>query len=593
MELVNRIKEAIANERQRIVHPEPDEPKRERTLQRTAAKLLIGFFAIMIILTVLSRAADSLTIAKVSVDTPQNGSLTYEVEAEGEIESSKEVSMTAETSLRVLDVFVEEGQEVKKGDQLVAFDVEDIEEQLLQAQSELQKLILQKKQQKLSNTSSVNAVDNAKNAIENAKEDYAASTQSAQRTVERAQLDLYRANEDYQNALQNAEQSNSQSRQQAINNAQAALNSAKNEYDSTVMSRDSALRLEQRKVEDAQAFLASAQSGGNTAAIEAAQKALDRALEDQNTAIANWDRSLSQAQEKLTQAQNALTAAQNSSVDGGTQTIDSARRAFENAQRALQDAIENQKKQNVAGNRAIESAEQQLDSVQKDASNKSQQSQIQQQSIDIDIEIKERKVEKFKELRENNILTAPEDGAILAIGTDVGKRTNGEELLLLAKRSGGYKFRAVLNEAQAEHIALGDEIALTLKNESVPIKVKIESLYTKSGEETTEITASLPEGNYASGEKATLEVRKRSENFARCLPISAIRRDSGGEYVLVMRETGTVLGKEYTLARVNVTVLDSDSTTAAVSSEVGPQDKIITSSSKPVDEGDRVRLSET
>ena len=60
--------------------------------------------------------------------------------------------------------------------------------------------------------------------------------------------------------------------------------------------------------------------------------------------------------------------------------------------------------------------------------------------------------------------------------------------------------------------------------------------------------------------------------------------------MLVMQEKKSVMGNVQTAVRVPVQVLDKDSDKMAVESSLLPEDKIITDSSKPISEGDKVRL---
>ena len=60
--------------------------------------------------------------------------------------------------------------------------------------------------------------------------------------------------------------------------------------------------------------------------------------------------------------------------------------------------------------------------------------------------------------------------------------------------------------------------------------------------------------------------------------------------MLVLQEKNTVMGIEQTVVRVEVTVLDRDSESMAVESSLMGTEQVVTSSSKPIGEGDRVRL---
>jgi multidrug efflux pump subunit AcrA (membrane-fusion protein) len=107
------------------------------------------------------------------------------------------------------------------------------------------------------------------------------------------------------------------------------------------------------------------------------------------------------------------------------------------------------------------------------------------------------------------------------------------------------------------------------------------------------VIADLPEGSYPSGANGTLTVSRTGERQNTCLPVNALRSDNGGDYVFVLQEKKTVTGLEFTARRVDVEVLDRDSSLVSVQGGIDRDDKVITSASKPITEGGRVRLDES
>ena len=112
--------------------------------QKTYVKLFIGFFIVMLLLTVLSRAADSLTVARVTVDKAKRGNLNHETVADGIIESSEKVYVKVEEGFKAEKINVAKGEFVRTGDALITLDKKDIEEHLFQAETELELLELKK-----------------------------------------------------------------------------------------------------------------------------------------------------------------------------------------------------------------------------------------------------------------------------------------------------------------------------------------------------------------------------------------------------------------------------------------------------------------
>ena len=54
----------------------------------------------------------------------------------------------------------------------------------------------------------------------------------------------------------------------------------------------------------------------------------------------------------------------------------------------------------------------------------------------------------------------------------------------------------------------------------------------------------------------------------------------------------TILGTEYRAKRISVVVVEKDSMSAAITSSLGPEDKVITGSNKEIASEDKVRLEE-
>jgi hypothetical protein len=86
-----------------------------------------------------------------------------------------------------------------------------------------------------------------------------------------------------------------------------------------------------------------------------------------------------------------------------------------------------------------------------------------------------------------------------------------------------------------------------------------------------------------------LSIGQRSANYDSLVPNSAIRRDANGTFVLVVTAKSSPLGNRYMATRADVRVLASDDTTSAVSG-LAYGDFVITTSSKPLEAGDMVRL---
>lgn len=104
--------------------------KGKDTLQKKAVKCLFAFLFIMVMCTMLSRAADSMTIPRVKIDKPKTKTIVDEVKAQGRIIKNREEKISTIEGLKVDYVNVSIGSSIKVGDNLVELDVTDLEDKV-------------------------------------------------------------------------------------------------------------------------------------------------------------------------------------------------------------------------------------------------------------------------------------------------------------------------------------------------------------------------------------------------------------------------------------------------------------------------------
>lgn len=86
-----------------------------------------AFLFIMVMCTMLSRAADSMTIPRVKVDKPKAKTIVDELKAEGRVIKNREEKITTIEDLKVDYVNVSVGSSIKVGDTLIEIDTTDLE----------------------------------------------------------------------------------------------------------------------------------------------------------------------------------------------------------------------------------------------------------------------------------------------------------------------------------------------------------------------------------------------------------------------------------------------------------------------------------
>ena len=208
-----------------------------------------------------------------------------------------------------------------------------------------------------------------------------------------------------------------------------------------------------------------------------------------------------------------------------------------------------------------------------------------------DIEEQKALVEELSQEADGKEITAKVSGVITAIHVTAGNTAGAEQPIAeitIADR--GYTVQVSVTAEQARQVRIGDtaqvtnyywgDISATLEN--------IANDPQSMGQNKILIFRINGEGVEA-GTNLSLSIGQKSANYDCLVPNSAIRSDSNGSFVLVVTSKSSPLGNRYQATRVPVEVLAADDTTSAVSG-LSNGDFVITTSTKPLEAGDMVRL---
>ena len=83
-------------------------------MEKKIKKILVGFFIIMVVLTMVSRAAASILVAKVQVDHVKKNNLTYTLTGSGEVKGNSKKYIELKAGYKVGSVKAKAGTNVKK-----------------------------------------------------------------------------------------------------------------------------------------------------------------------------------------------------------------------------------------------------------------------------------------------------------------------------------------------------------------------------------------------------------------------------------------------------------------------------------------------
>lgn len=157
--------------------------------------VLIGFFAVMILLTILSRIIDSIIIPKVEIISSAQGNLNYVISGEGVVEVTDKEFVEIPKELKA-DRVLSVGQKVEAGQGIVFLRIAALEEQKKELDRELKKMQLGLEREKLNQTAPARLTEQEILAVEVtiAQKDFTDAQTELQKAQEKYSIDLEKAN---------------------------------------------------------------------------------------------------------------------------------------------------------------------------------------------------------------------------------------------------------------------------------------------------------------------------------------------------------------------------------------------------------------
>lgn len=155
--------------------------------QKKLVKWIFLFFIAMFIFTVLSRAADSLSVAIVDTKSMQNQVITHIVQGSGTVEGTREKALFVQAGQKIESVFVKEGQKVKEGEELLELSRESLQESLSKKKEEV--AVLSRKIEDLKSADSIEKIKKD-HAVSRAKENYNEVIKNGDINMANAQMEV-------------------------------------------------------------------------------------------------------------------------------------------------------------------------------------------------------------------------------------------------------------------------------------------------------------------------------------------------------------------------------------------------------------------
>lgn len=556
--------------------------KNHEEVRKKAFTALGIFLGMMLLFTVISRAADSVTIPQVSTEEPSGKVIEHKLEKDGKVKQNREQAVLTEPNLTVDTLYVQEGQQTEAGELLMQLNMDDIEEQILTLEQEIEKL-------KLSNQdlNSKQAADKKKKADagDRAAEDYQQAVQKGENEVAWAAQALAEARA----ALD--EFYNSQGQQEEDSGVLQSLENTCQEKTEKAQSLEQEItRLETQMEVEVQKRIEEAKKAGGSQGITSSQEQeIRKKTEAEYAGKLRQARDQAEAaKEAVQEAEAALSAYEQEQSSRGTQGMEETAAQLEAAvaekEKAYQEAVYAAQEAEKTAGRAIEDA--------KAAEGSDSTAKINQ----LDIEKKKMDLEKLIVLQEQEgKVLSPVKGVVTKVSVMTGDKTPETAAMTLADLGSGCKFVTQIDKEEAKYLSRGDAVSLTPANNGDVIEdLKADSITVNQEDSSLmDVTVLLPADTLEIGISATMTAVQKSSPYEVCVPVEALHVQDGKYYVLIVQEKDSVLGSQLVAEKIDVIVKDKNESYAALENgSLDSNQQVITQADRTLEVGSRVRLQE-
>ena len=604
----------------------------------------IIFLAVMLVLTFFSNTIMNASLPEAAVQYVQSGSITTQIRGTGTITAKEVYEVKTTTSRKVQSVLVTKEQEVKVGDVLLILAAgEGTETDELKTQLETAKYSYQQKLINMSGGGSevTRAQEKLQEAI--AARDAIAVNITAE-DIELSKVRYETAKEYYQQLTYELEDAGGYvegGKGDTLKELSDAVNAAQLEYDSNCIRYAKEYAFVNQLAADASVF--GTHGSDRDAYAEAITGAFAAAGED--TTVHNYFVDLA----SVTQAErenlgidrvditkypysdlvSALPSQNITAVAKGYGEILTAKDALTKAQDAYNKAVESMQPQNEALNKQVTEAKREMDALEaeyKELSDKKTaydtakdnviscenalQTLLKTSKLD-NLELSKMANEiakleaKLEELSggekdaEGNVtggqIVSEVNGVVKEINVTAGNNTDpATAVMTIEVPDRGYTVSMNVTNEQAQKVTIGDTAEIStgywgssgLSGKLVGIRNNTSAGQSGGKQLVFDVTGS----DITSGTQVSVSIGQRSQNYDTIVPNSALRSDSNGSFVLVIVAKSSPLGNRFVATRVDVTELAKDDVNTAVSGGLSAYDMVLTTATKPVEDGMLVRL---
>lgn len=605
----------------------------------------IIFLAVMLVLTFFSNTIMNASLPEAAVQYVQSGAITTQIRGTGTITAKETYEVKTSTSRKVQSVLVSRGQEVKVGDVLVILaagegsELKDLQTQLDDAQYSYQ--------QKLINMGGGSSeVTRAQEKLQEAIAKRDANVCTAEE-VELAKQRYEAAEDEHQRLSDMLEEAGGYvegTGADSLDSLRDAVNTAKLDYDSSKVRYDKELAFMNRLAADAAA------RKGSYGDAEAYAKAISGAFAaaGAETTVHNYFVDLAtvtEAERKnlgidgveinsavYSSLIDALPSKNLTDVAKGYDAVVAAKDAYDKAVEAYDKAMKQAQPQNAELNKKVKEAQRYMEDMKaeydeltaKKTTYDAAKDEVVSCETALEGLIKTSKLDNLELSRmakqiqslkdqiaelsggqkdENGNVTGGQivsevNGVVKDINVTAGNNTDpANAVMTIEVPDRGYTVSMSVTNEQAQKVTIGDAAEITtgywggsdMQGKLVGIRSDTQNQQ-QGAAAGKQLVFDVTGSEIESGQSVSISIGQRSQNYDTIVPNSAIRSDSNGSFVLVIVAKSSPLGNRFVATRVDVTELAKDDVNTAVSGGLSAYDMVLTTATKPVEDGMLVRL---
>lgn len=517
----------------------------------------IIFLSVLLVLTFFSNTIRNYSLPEVAAQYCYSGEITNKVRGQGTVIADDPYAVQYKESRKIESVKVKVGDVVEKGDTLFVLEEGDSEE-LKTAEGELKKLESEYEKALITGMVSPSVMSGAGSLnIYDAQ----AKIEALNKTIEARQNDI----DTYSNLI-------------------------------TIWETGSADSLTERKdLINTEEFLANLkqQQQLNKAGIDTAESKITMAEKEMldastNDVSGNESERYKKAKKDKEDAEKEKADWERLSVSIDQQVVDTSV-ALEKLKNQMSDKVDELKYNKSVAEIQKKEAEAELEKYVNDTTAKIDIS-AKQEAIDE----KREEVNKLREEQGGTEITAPVKGTILSVDKVAGETIEkGDTVATIQVAGKGMTLQMTVSNEQAVLLTVGDEAEVTNSWWYTEVHARIKSIRpdTTNPSKSKIVTFEL-EGDVSVGQSLSLTVGRRTANYDHIVPNSAIKEDNDGKFVYRVNSKSTPLGTRYSVEKVAVKVLAQDETQSAISGALEDWEYIVTTSSKPLEDGSLIRLKD-